>query len=158
MLGEIEKLDILESEGRGNDELIRNRAALKNELEDILIKEKRSMGQKMKFKWAKEGDVNSRLFSKVVNVRRRKNFIKELEDDEGRVLRDQHNIERDITLFYKNLFTEEENNMPFLDGLNWDPISEDVSLWLERPFEEEEIRKAVFELEGDKAPGLDGFS
>lgn len=29
--------------------------------------------------------------------------------------------------------------------------------WLEREFEKKEVRKAIFELRGDKAPGPDGL-
>lgn len=89
LVAEIEGLDKLESEGRGNTDLVGTREALKNDLEDILLKERRSIGQKMKFKWAKEGDVNSKLFYKVANGRKQKNFTKEIEDDNGVVLRDQ---------------------------------------------------------------------
>ena len=37
-------------------------------------------------------------------------------------------------------------------------ISRDSKEKLERPFEEEEIKRALFQCEGDKAPGPDGFS
>ena len=31
-------------------------------------------------------------------------------------------------------------------------------MWLQRPFEEEEVRCVVFECDGNKVPGPDGFS
>lgn len=37
-------------------------------------------------------------------------------------------------------------------------ISKEQAACLEKPFEEEEIKRAVFFLAEDKAPGLDGFS
>lgn len=45
-----------------------------------------------------------------------------------------------------------------LESLEWCPISEEQARWLERPFEEKKIKEAVFNCEGDKAPGPDGFS
>lgn len=57
------------------------------ELEEVCLKEKRSMNQKMKCKWAKEGDVNSKLFFKLVNSRKGRNVIKELEGSNGQVIR-----------------------------------------------------------------------
>jgi hypothetical protein len=35
---------------------------------------------------------------------------------------------------------------------------ESEARWLERAFEEEEVRKVVLAMNGDKAPGPDGFS
>lgn len=45
-----------------------------------------------------------------------------------------------------------------IEGLQWDLVEEDKSLWLERPFEEGEIRLTVFGREVDKALCPDGFS
>ena len=45
-----------------------------------------------------------------------------------------------------------------MEGLEFDQIDGLEKGWLERRFEKEEILLAVRELEGDKAPGLDGFS
>ncbi|CAL9004181.1 unnamed protein product, partial [Prunus brigantina] len=42
--------------------------------------------------------------------------------------------------------------------LNWCPISQEEADWLERPFEPEEVQKAVFDCGKDKSPGPDGFS
>jgi hypothetical protein len=42
-------------------------------------------------------------------------------------------------------------------GLSFDFILESKALWLERVFEEEEIRKVVSAMNGDKASSLDGF-
>jgi hypothetical protein len=44
-----------------------------------------------------------------------------------------------------------------VDGLSFDSILETEVGWLERDFEEE-VRKVVKAMNGDKAPGLDGFS
>ena len=37
-------------------------------------------------------------------------------------------------------------------------LTEEDALWLERPFDEEEVAGVVSGFNGDKAPGLDGFS
>lgn len=151
-------LDRLECDEGGSAETSNQRVALMKESEEINLKERRSMNQKIKFKWTTEGDVNSKLFFKVANGRKKRNFIKELEDEGGNVLRDHEEIERTISSFYENLFSEEVLDRLILDGLDWYPILEDQARWLERPFEVVEIKKVVFDLEGDKASGPDGFS
>ncbi|RVW62761.1 Transposon TX1 uncharacterized 149 kDa protein [Vitis vinifera] len=45
-----------------------------------------------------------------------------------------------------------------VEGLDWSPISEESALRLDSPFTEEEISKAIFQLDRDKAPGPDGFT
>lgn len=44
-----------------------------------------------------------------------------------------------------------------LEGVAFDGISMEQSVWLERPFSEEEVKLALNSMEEDKAPGLDGF-
>ena len=41
-----------------------------------------------------------------------------------------------------------------VEGLDWSPISEESALRLESPFTEEEISKAIFQLDRDKAPEI----
>jgi hypothetical protein len=63
-----------------------------------------------------------------------------------------------VVQYYQTLFSEKHSWRPLLDDLSFDTILESEASWLERPFEEEEARKVVFTLKGDKAPGPDGFS
>jgi hypothetical protein len=45
-----------------------------------------------------------------------------------------------------------------VDGVSFDSISDSNASWLERAFEEEEVKKVLSAMNGDKAPGPDGFS
>jgi hypothetical protein len=45
-----------------------------------------------------------------------------------------------------------------MDGLSFDSILEAEAEWLEREFTEEEVKKVVKSMVGDKAPDPDGFS
>ena len=45
-----------------------------------------------------------------------------------------------------------------MEGLEFDRIGDVERVWLERKFEREEILQVVRDLEGDKAPGPDGFT
>lgn len=44
-----------------------------------------------------------------------------------------------------------------MDNLDFDSIGEERAAWLEKDFEEEEVKKAICDLGKDKAPGPDGF-
>ena len=45
-----------------------------------------------------------------------------------------------------------------MEGLEFDQIGELERGWLERSFEKDEILSVVRDMDGDKAPGPDGFS
>ena len=45
-----------------------------------------------------------------------------------------------------------------IDGIKWQPIPSNLAEWLQRPFEEEEVKKAIFECDESRAPGPDGFT
>lgn len=47
---------------------------------------------------------------------------------------------------------------PKVDELLFSQIGDDQATWLERPFEEEEVKKVVWMMDGDKAPGPDDFT
>ena len=63
-----------------------------------------------------------------------------------------------VIQFYKTLFQETKNRRPFVEGLEFDQIGGMERVWMEIMFEKEEILSVIKKLEGDKAPGLDGFS
>jgi hypothetical protein len=70
----------------------------------------------------------------------------------------QDEIQDHISHFYKQLYMEDGYRRPFLDGIQFSTISGEDVKWLERPFDEDEVGKVVQGFNGDKAPGLDGFS
>ena len=67
-------------------------------------------------------------------------------------------ISNQVIQFYKNLYKETEGWRPFVEDLEFDRIGDMERVLLERKFEREEILQVVSDLEGDKAPDLDGFT
>jgi hypothetical protein len=63
-----------------------------------------------------------------------------------------------VVKFYQKLFTKQCRWRPTVDGISFDSILESVASWLKRAYKEEEVRKVVSTMIGDKAPGPDGFS
>ena len=77
---------------------------------------------------------------------------------DGASFSNQDRIADHIEQFYMNLYSEQQDQQPFSDVLDFPRISGDDADWLERPFEETEIFKVIREFNGDKSPGPDGFS
>ena len=60
--------------------------------------------------------------------------------------------------YFKSLYIYEGWERPYLGNLAFEVIGEEEAKWLERKFEEEEVRQAVFDLAGDKAPRWVSYS
>ena len=105
----------------------------------------------------KEGDNNTKSIHKMANSHRRFNHLRTLEVD-GVVFEEESEVPNQVVQFYKNLYKETEGWRPFVEGLEFGRIGEMERVWLERKFEREEILQVVSDLEGDKAPGPDGFT
>ena len=76
----------------------------------------------------------------------------------GVVFEEESEVTNQVVQFYKNLYKETEGWRLFVEGLEFDRIGGMEKVWLERKFEREEILQVISDLEGDKAPGLDGFT
>uniref|UniRef100_A0A2N9EX59 Reverse transcriptase domain-containing protein n=1 Tax=Fagus sylvatica TaxID=28930 RepID=A0A2N9EX59_FAGSY len=135
---------------------VAERLRLISELEKNTLLEEICCRQKSRVLWLKEGDKNTKYFHKIANSHRRHNSIRHLTIN-GELSSNLADIKAQIIEFYKNLYSEDVGRRPLLDGLHFSSISSDEAGWLERPFEEEEIFQAVSKINGDKAPGPDGF-
>jgi hypothetical protein len=106
-----------------------------------------------------EGDANTRYFHSVANGRHRRKLIHSLVQDEG-TIEGHENLKSYITNYYKGLFGSPEEGNFSMDETRTDDIPQ-VSIeeknLLTAPYSEEEVKKAIFQMENNKAPGLDGF-
>ncbi|RVW93866.1 Transposon TX1 uncharacterized 149 kDa protein [Vitis vinifera] len=158
ILNDLANFDAIEQEGGLNPDLISQRVSRKGELEELILREEIHWRQKAKVKWVKEGDCNSKFYHKVTNGRRNRKYIKELENERGLVLKNAESITEEILHYFEKLYTNPTGESWGVEGLDWSPISEESALRLESPFTEEEISKAIFQLDRDKALGPDGFT
>lgn len=66
-------------------------------------------------------------------------------------MENQEDITGHVKEFFTSLCTKEKWEWPLLNNLAFNRIGKDYVQWLEREFEEEVVRQAVFVLGGDKA-------
>jgi hypothetical protein len=60
--------------------------------------------------------------------------------------------------YFENMFAESMSWRPKLDDLEFESLSEGEAASLEAPFLENEVKEVIYGMNGNKAPGPDGFS
>lgn len=75
----------------------------------------------------------------------------------GEWISDQVKIRDNIEEYCRQLYIEPFPERPEIEGVDFDIISEDQRMWLERPFSEEEVKLALNSMDNDEAPDPDGF-
>ncbi|KAH0706068.1 hypothetical protein KY285_010599 [Solanum tuberosum] len=115
--------------------------------------------QKAGYDWFENGDRSTRFFHSVVQGRRKKLHIQKIQNSQGNWLETEEDIATVTVSFYHNQFSQERDVSSF-SLLRHIPeyISEEENLKLCRPPDLNEVKKVVFELNGDSASGPDGLT
>ncbi|VVA25489.1 Hypothetical predicted protein, partial [Prunus dulcis] len=138
----IAALDLMEGQGGLDNTLRKEREDLYFMVSDLVHKEEVKWRQRGKIQWARDGDSNTKFFHRIASGRRKRNFIQKLEVAGGGVVVSEGEIELEIINFFKNLYSSNVEAGWCLEGLNWNAISVEEAEWLDRPFEEEEVKRA----------------
>jgi hypothetical protein len=106
-----------------------------------------------------EEDVNTRYFHSVANGRHKKKLIHSLVQDEG-TIEGHENLKSYITNYYKGLFgSPDEGNFSMDESRTYDmpQVFVEENNFLNAFYTQDEVKKAVFQMEDNKAPGPNGF-
>uniref|UniRef100_A0A803PEK7 Reverse transcriptase domain-containing protein n=1 Tax=Cannabis sativa TaxID=3483 RepID=A0A803PEK7_CANSA len=127
----------------------------------LLYKDEIYWKQRARVRWLKAGDRNTKFFHRHASSRRKSNKIKYLKDDEGVVVNTSEGITELVISYFSTIFSSEgcdlEAAASIFDSLGPGLDDPEIS-FLAQEFTTEEVRKAVFQLSGDKAVGLDGLN
>ncbi|KAJ9683534.1 hypothetical protein PVL29_019210 [Vitis rotundifolia] len=107
--------------------------------------------------WLKEGDRNTGFFHRMASAHRRNNSLERIKIN-GEWFLEEQAIREGIANAFKNFLSEDTGWKADIGRLQLDQISHQEVENLERPFTEDEIHAALMEMNGDKAPGPDGFT
>ncbi|RVW33902.1 hypothetical protein CK203_082918 [Vitis vinifera] len=107
--------------------------------------------------WLKEGDRNTGFFHRMASAHRRNNSLERIKIN-GEWLLEEQEIREGIANAFQNMLSEDMGWKADIGRLQFDQISQQEAENLERPFTEDEIHVALMEMNGDKAPGPDGFT
>lgn len=132
---------------------------LREQLDLAYKQEDAYWSQKSRVQWLKEGDKNTQFFHASTIQRRKRNRIEEIEKERGGWCNTDEAIVYEISDYYFKLFTSEDSR-DWEDKLNWIPptITESMNSNLIKPVNEWEIKAALFSMNPNKAPGMDGMT
>ncbi|GJY01444.1 RNA-directed DNA polymerase, eukaryota [Tanacetum coccineum] len=111
------------------------------------------MKQKCRLRWAVEGDENSRFFHSILKNRYAKFSIKGIHVNKSWV-ESSGEIKQAALDYYAARFKESNTQRPLLDSPRFKNLSEPDADFLESDFTIEEVRGAVWDCAGSKAPRL----
>jgi ribonuclease HI len=140
-------------------ELIDQEAQLQQCYHKACLAEEEYWRLKSRNLWLKAGDRNTAFFHKQAQVRKCFNTISEIKVD-----RDTHNdfdhIKKAAFSHFQDLYREDKDPNQYPDLLDIIPtvLSQRMKEKLEAKVTKDEVKKALFDMDPDKAPGPDGFS
>jgi hypothetical protein len=106
------------------------------------------------------GDANTNFFHSCANGRRRKTKICSMETDNG-IITEQNDICQHVVNYYKQLFGSSHHKGVHL-SLGFLPQEEQLSdaqkLWVNQPFSQADVKKAIEGMKSESAPGPNGFT
>ncbi|OMO71299.1 Endonuclease/exonuclease/phosphatase [Corchorus olitorius] len=149
---------------QGNIEDKSNREKKKEvraDLKLVLEQEQLVWMQKSRANWIVEGERNTRYFHTVTKRRRARNRITSLLRKDGQTTDNPLVIEQEFVSHFKEVFSNkgeatEREIKEALEELEIPRLNGDHKQILEREFNRQEIRRAVFQLNAFRAPGIDG--
>jgi len=133
--------------------------ALKWKLCDAYREEEIFWRQKSRELWYKSGDNNTNFFHAITKQRRAKNKIIGLLNQDGLWIDNEVGIENLEVDYFKDLVTT-SNPQDFHSAIRDVPviISEEINKNLTKDISPAEVKRALFSLNPDKAPGPDGMT
>jgi exonuclease III len=155
----VKELNDIESnlDGANGAVALTRREGLNREFWNQLHFKESLLKQKSRVKWVKEGDSNSRFFHESIKNRRRRNQLVALKNGEQWV-EGVDEVKGFVKSYFENNFKERWDNRPTLNGIQFQTISEEDNLLLTAPFSCEEVKEAIWNSDGNKCPGPDGFN
>jgi hypothetical protein len=127
-------------------------------MNDLLYREEMLWLQRSRVAWLREGDRNTKFFHQPAAWRARKNRIRKLRRGDGVWVHDMNEMIGMVNDYFKTLYDKDDNvNPQVVSSLFEACITSDMNDELCKPFTDEEIGNALFQIGPLKAPGPDGF-
>ncbi|XP_047953408.1 uncharacterized protein LOC125199446 [Salvia hispanica] len=157
---QLEELQLKADRDTSNRALQDQIRLLKQKTELLVTSEKNFYSQKAGLKHRLLSDRNTAFFHAMVRTNNTRNTIALLCKPDGSLIEDQDKIADSFVHFYNGLFGVPKDATPLIPEVirTGYTLNDDESLSLIRGVSDMEIKKALFSIKDDKAPGPDGYS
>ncbi|XP_048493001.1 uncharacterized protein LOC125493579 [Beta vulgaris subsp. vulgaris] len=116
--------------------------------------------QQAKINWLKCGDENTRVFYQAIKQRRTQNKIHAINRSDGTWVDNKRDVEVAFLEYYENLFARKEQRQQVLETLidKGNKMTTSHVQILNREFTKDDVKRIIFSIPDEKAPGADGFN
>jgi len=114
--------------------------------------------QRAKTFWYRDGDLNTRFFHAAASSRQKVNKIQHLQDNNGRIFRDENGLKGIARNYFIELFQRANSVRQNVINVVPQSITLEDNEAVTTPFSLEEFKEATFSMQIDKCPGPDGFN
>ena len=156
-LQQVDYWDQVEGERGLTEEELSRRKEVKDDYAKWVRLEEIHWRQLSRELWLREGDRNTGYFHRMANAHRRRQSMDKIKIN-GVWLSEEQDVKNGIVDAFQRLLTEDSEWKADIGGLDLNQISQQEADTLELPFTEEEVHLVLMGLNGDKAPGPDGFT
>ena len=130
-----------------------------SQLQEINERNESLLQQKSRALWIKQGDSNSNFFHASIKWRRLRNEIKGAHCNlSGTWVEEPNRVKEVVKEFYKNKMSAIEDIGVRLDNVEFKEISESDNRLLTDPFDEKEIKEAIWDCDSHKSLGPDSVT
>lgn len=140
-----------------NPSLLNLEATLRKERRNILLQEELLWLQKFRTEWLKSGDDNTKYFHTATLIRRRRNKVEALLNEEGGWVDDKEQLKNIMVTLYSKLFSSERVGAVAYPTGRFSHVSGEILQTLAKDVSITETQKALMQMGSRKAPGPDGF-
>lgn len=118
------------------------------------------LAHKAKLAWDKDGDDNTKLFHQSIKARRLRNQVYSIYDVHGEWHNSTASVTNAFLKYYEKLLCVDSQarksvNVAFIK--QGPVVTKAYKAILTTPYTRDEVKKALFSVPEDKAPGTDGF-
>ncbi|GJU17368.1 RNA-directed DNA polymerase, eukaryota, reverse transcriptase zinc-binding domain protein [Tanacetum coccineum] len=142
-----------------NVDLRNEEAMIHKEYCEAISDEEKFLFKHAKIDWLKDRNRNTKFFHAYLKSRRNRSRITKIKNEKGESFIDDKFLEQFVLHFKEFLGTSQPTQLNLLDKIEFDKtVSQADADWMLRPVSNEEIKLDMFDIDDNRAPGLDVFS
>ncbi|XP_057418459.1 uncharacterized protein LOC130712657 [Lotus japonicus] len=127
------------------------------EYNTVLLQEELFCAQKSRFLWFKFGDRNSKFFHTATLIRRKRNKIEALIDDDGNLLTDFDDLQVFTVNFFRRSYMDDGGGSSLATSSTFPSMAAGKLALVQSTILAAEVKDAIFSMGPLKAPGPDGL-